>query len=332
MTRRVAIGLLCCLASVNAQNQTFRVQTKVVQVPVSVTDKNGKNIDGLMVRDFVVLDDGAPQEITLDDFFSGLPPISLAIAIQTAGLSTPALAKVRKIGSMIHPLVTGARGEAAVVTFDSQVKWLQDFTSSEDKIASAVNGLKPRASVDQARMLDAIVEAAERMKDRKGRKMLLLISESRDRGSQTKFEDVLEAVEREGIEVYGAHYSAYATAFASKPKDQPDLTAPPVTPIDPDDDISSPGAINLLGILELLRLGKTNVVDTLTRETGGSDYPFVRERGIENSIEKLGTEVHSQYILSFTQRENASGLHAIEVSIPGRGDLKIRARRSYWAE
>jgi hypothetical protein len=40
-----------------------------------------------------MLDDGVQQEVTLDDF-TGLPPISLAIVIQTSGISTPALAKI----------------------------------------------------------------------------------------------------------------------------------------------------------------------------------------------------------------------------------------------
>ena len=74
------------------------------------------------------------------------------------------------------------------------------------------------------------------------------------------------------------------------------------------------------------------LAEALTRATGGSDYPFLKERGIEDAIQKLGAEVHSQYILSFPQRDKAPGLHQIQVSVQGRGDLKIRARTSYWAE
>ena len=43
-------------------------------------------------------------------------------------------------------------------------------------------------------------------------------------------------------------------------------------------------------------------------------------------------EAHSQYILSFPQRTNAAGMHQIEVSVPNRGDLHIRSRRTYWAD
>ena len=47
--------------------------------------------------------------------------------------------------------------------------------------------------------------------ERDAKKALLLISESRDRGSETKFQQAMEAVTREGIEVFAAHYSAYST-------------------------------------------------------------------------------------------------------------------------
>jgi len=313
-----------------AQNVPFRVQTKVVQVPVSVADKNGRKVDGLMASDFIVLDNGMRQVVTVDDFFSGLAPISLAIAIQTSGISTPALAKIRRIGSMIQPLVIGQRGEAAVVTFDSEIKWLQDFTSDDDKIRDAVKKLQP-SWADEARMIDAIAAVADHMKERQGRKVLLLISESRDRGSNTKFQRAMEAVERQGIEVFGAHYSAYATGLIAKTKDQPDVPPQP-TSGDPEDwaDDSPPG-VNLLAMgMELARLGKVKPIQVLTRATGGSDYPFLKGSGIENAIEKLGTEVHSQYILSFPQRSDTPGIHGIEVSVPDHADLRIRSRRTYW--
>ena len=331
MLVRVALCVFFRLGCMAAQNGSFRVQTKVVQVPVSVTARDGQSIDGLVAHDFRVLDDGAPQDITLDDFNTGLPRISLALAIQTSGISTPALASIRRIGGMIQPLVTGSRGEVAVVTFDSQIKWLQDFTADDDKIQFAVKSLKP-GSMGQARMLDAIAEAAGHMQQRKGRKVLLLISESRDRGSETRFQQAVEAVARQGIQVFAAHYSAYATGLMAKPKDLPELPHPP-DPDDPEDPPNPPPTVDFLAIFaETARLAKTNAVQALTRVTGGSDYPFAKERGIENAIEQLGTEVHSQYILSFPQRSNAAGMHQIEVSLPNRGDLLIRARRTYWAD
>jgi hypothetical protein len=223
-----------------------------------------------------VLDDGVQQEVTVDDFSTGLPRISLAVAIQTSGISTPASTDIRRIGGMIQPLVVGPRGEAAVLTFDSQIKWLQDFTPDDEKIRDVVKNLKSGSDMAQARMLDAIVEAADRMQQRKGRKVLLLISESRDRGSETKFQQAMEAVERQGIQVFAAHYSAYATSLIAKPKNLPDLPSAPPDLDDPSEPSPPPGVDFLAIFAEAARLGKTNAIQALTRITGGGQ--IIRSR------------------------------------------------------
>jgi len=332
MMRQVAVCLLSCLGGITAQDHPFRVQTNVVQVPVVVTEKNGRNVDGLAARDFKVLDNGVSQPVSVDDFSSGLAPISLVIAVQTSGISLPALVGIRRIGGMIQPLITGLRGEAAVVAFDSRIKWLQDFTPDDGEIRDAVKNLDAGPAMDQARMLDVIAEAAERMQERKGRKVLLVISESRDRGSETTFQQAMEAVERQGVEVFGAHYSAYATSLLTKPADFPVAYSPP-TAVDPLDGPEPPSTIDFLAMIaEIGRLGKTNAVRALTRATGGSDYSFTREHGLENVIERVGVEVHSHYVLSFPQPGNAAGVHRIDVLLPRHSNLIIRARRTYWAD
>lgn len=328
MMRRTALCLICGLGQLAAQNPTFRAQSDVVTVPVTVTDKHGKPVEGLSAADFKLLDNGLPREINLDVFDTGVAPISLAIAVQSAGISTPALKKIRRIGSMIQPLITGARGAAAVITFDSQVHWVQDFTSDSGALRDAIEDIRPFPN-DQARMLDAIGEAADRMKDRKGRKVLLLISETRDRGSKVKLAQAMEALQRGDIEVFAAHYSAYGTAFASKPEDLQqlhDARGPSTDGPDPPP-MPNPGSI----LAELARLGKTNAIQALTQATGGSDFPFTTEKGVERSMENLGVAIHSQYILSFRAPPDASGEHRIEVTVPEHPEYRVRSRQDYWA-
>ena len=236
-----------------------------------------------------VLDDGLERQIAADVFDSGAARISLAIAIQSSRVPPPALATIRRIGTMIQPLVIGRRGEAAVLTFDHEVKWLQDFTRDPREIQRSVRTLK-NGSPLEAHLLDAVAQAADRMRVREGRKVLLLISESHDGGSETSLADAVDAVEREGIEVFAAHFSPNA------------------------------------------KTKEPNAVQALTEATGGWDYPFLKERGIENAIENLGVEVHSQYILSFPQPSGAAGMHQITVAVPKRADLQIRSRQAYSAQ
>jgi len=214
---------------------------------------------------------------------------------------------------MIHPLVTGRRGKAAVVSFDGEIRWLQDFTASDDEIRAAIKSVKPGA-LSGAHMFDTIVDVAARTKTRPGRKILLLISQSQDAGSSAKFQQAVEAVEREDIEVFAAHYSAYAMSWIAKSEDFPEKPE-----------------LDAMFFAELARIGATNHVKALALATGGADYPFARQRGIESAIGQLGTEIYSQYILSFPQRENSPGMHRIEVSVDRIG-LRVRARRAYWSD
>jgi len=311
MVRRV---VFCCLAAATAQDRPFRVQTRIVQVPAVITNKNGYSIDGLRAQDFTVLDNGVPQEITVDDFAAGLPPISLVVAIQSSAISKLALAPIRRIAGMIEPVVIGQRGEAAVVSFDREIRWLQDFTTSDDEIRAAIKSVKPGA-LSGARIFDTIVEVAARTKARPGRKILLLLSQSQDAGSSAKFQQAVEALEREDIQVFAAHYSAYAMSWIAKSEDFPNKPE-----------------LDAMFFAELARIGAANHVKALALATGGADYPFARRRGIENAIGKLGAEVQSQYLLSFPQRVDSPGMHRIEVSLRDRADLNVRARRAYWAD
>src|SRR6185503_1668138 len=75
MLRQIPTYLFFALGMTNAQQPPFRVQTKIVQVPVSVTNQSGGSVDGLSARDFTVLDNGIRQEdLRVDDFSTGLAP------------------------------------------------------------------------------------------------------------------------------------------------------------------------------------------------------------------------------------------------------------------
>ena len=334
-----------------AQNPRFDVQSRLVLVPVTVTGAKGRTIDGLDTNDFVVLDNGRPQKVTVDTMATGVAPLALVIAIQASGISKAVLEKVHRIGAMIQPLVTGERGCAGVVAFSERIVWLQDCTNDEDALARAFEQVRPGAG-KSARMLDAVNESIERLWKRpNSRRVLLLISESRDRGSDTALDQVAMAVQASGVTVYAATYSAFNTAFTSKSSatGEPRMPKRPQKPSDETGTVTGgPPVCNphgcpapqlplpeqrvdiLGGIGELVRLGNTNTTHALTRGTGGATFPFTRLKGLEEAIQKLGEELHSQYLLSFTPDDSTGGYHRLEVRVAG-GDFRVRARPGYWS-
>ena len=189
-----------------AQETRFDSRSRLVMVPVLVTDLKGRSIDGLQASDFLVLDNGQPQKATVDTFDTGVAPIALVIAAQSSGISAAVLEKVRNIGAMIQPLITGERGCASLVAFDERVTWLHECTNDPYALERAFNGIQPvlRPGEDkEACMLDAVQSAVEHLRKRaNAHRVLLLISESRDRGSEAALDVVTVAAQSAGVSVY----------------------------------------------------------------------------------------------------------------------------------
>jgi VWFA-related protein len=198
-------------------------------------------------------------------------------------------------------------------------------------------------------MLDAVKSAVEHLRQRpNARRVLLLISESRDRGSETALDVVTVAAQSAGVTVYAATYSAFKTAFTSKaPVSHPRRPLKPKTPNDATGTVNGnpPGPYNpypkipppeqqvdvLAGIGELARLHKTNTTEVLTKSTGGTTFPFAKQKALEEAIAKLGVELHTQYVVSFVPEASAPGYHTLEVRLARTGEFRIRARPGYWS-
>jgi hypothetical protein len=143
---------------------------------------------------------------------------------------------------------------------------------------------------------------------------LIVIGESRDRGSDVRPEEAVRAAQMAGVGVFGATYSAYVTPFTTKPGELP----------------PSEGGTDWIGaIAELARMGTANTVELLASSTGGRKVSFATLRGLEGVVTSLGEELHSQYVLTYTSPRQDPGFHRIRVDVPGM-DAVIRARAGYW--
>ncbi len=312
MAYRALISL--ALAGTALAQAPLRTTVRLVIAPTTVVDARGRYIDGLTERDFLLRDNGQPRDIHVDFAYI---PISLVIAVECSFPSAAVLNKTHKIGSMIEPLVTGERGEVAVVAFDSEVAVQQDFTADFEKVEKALRRIQP--GDDGAKTVDAVAESVRLLAARppERRRVLLLISETRDRGSRTKLEDVITQAQQENVAIYPLTYSPYTTAFTAKAG-----TTPP-----PDW-----AGINIIAIFsEIGRLAKANAAEAFAKYTGGERLSFTRQKALEQAVARIGEELHSQYLLSFVAAPEAVGtFHAIAVSVPGRPGAKVRTRPGYW--
>ncbi len=320
-----AAGLLIFARLLGAQSTTIRTNVPLVVVSTSVADRSGHPIMGLTASDFTVLDNGKPRVVQVDESDGQLPPVALAVVVQATDFSWPAIAKLRKAAAMIPEAVVGANGEAAIIGFDKEVRVLANFTRSADAIENALAEFKP-ADAAGAHMIDAVAEASKMLAARPGprRPSILLISEARDRGSHSKLGDVISRIQRSGITVYALTYSAYATAFTTK---SADYTPPEME--------ESPGvrdSVPIGGIIsEMIHQSKKNTAAAFAQVTGGQLLNFETKARLENDLIKLGGDIHSRYLISFTPEDDPTpSFHKLEITVRNRPDASVKARKGYW--
>jgi VWFA-related protein len=317
-----AVVLCAFTATLFAQDDIIKANVPLVLVPVTVRDHKGNLIDGLSADDFVLAIDSVKQKIHLDTSDTVVAPVSLVVAVQCSGISATVLAKINKVGAMIQPLVTGDRGKTAVIAFDDEVRVFQDFTSDGTKIRVAFEKIEGRV-IKKGHMIDGVAAGVKMLETRpeSSRRILLVLSESRDRGSKTKLPAAIEAAQRAGVMIYPATYSTQATPWTARPEDNPPM---------PGGDAHS---VDFIGPLaELMRLGKTNAAEAFARATGGRHLSFETLSGLEEAIMHAGEEIHSQYLLSFVPPPTSPGFHQLVVAVPSRSDAVTRARPGYWSQ
>ncbi len=312
--------------------------------PVSVADRNGDNVDGLRPDQFHLFDNGKEQDIHVDVAF---PPISLVIAVQCNDRVETVLPQIQKIGGMIQNLVLGDQGEAAVLAFDSRIRVLQGFTSDSTKISVALKEI--HAGSSQNRMIDAVEEASRLLRSRpkSHRRIILLLSETRDRSSEARLKETLIEVQLANVDVYTVDISRFVTSLMAKPDPgYIDNRPPAMTPL-PSGVPATPNTVmqatgSLGGSAEFVPLMvevfkdakaifKQNPSEVFTKGTGGEQFGFMRQRGLEEAIQRLGADLHSQYMLSYNpNNKEEGGFHEIKVEIAGRKDVTVRTRPGYW--
>ena len=103
-----------------------------VIVPLTVRGPKGDYIHDMAVHDFTLYDNDIEQNII--GFDISYLPISMVICVQTSDRVEGILGDIRKTAYLFTELVLGEFGEAAVMTFDSRIKLLQDFTNDPRKL------------------------------------------------------------------------------------------------------------------------------------------------------------------------------------------------------
>jgi VWFA-related protein len=317
---------------------TISITTHNVLVPVTVLDRGGSSVPGLTVYDFRLSDNAKSQSISED---MAQHPLSVVVAIQANTDVEKILPNIMKQASALESLVLGADGEVAVLAFDHRIQTLTGFTSDESQIDVAFRKL--RAGSYTAMLNNAALAGINMLKTRPfdRRRVLLLISENRDKGSDIGAREVLTEAELNNVIVYSMNVSQLLAALTgSALPNRPD-NRPPGAVFLGGGNTNTPTTEsqmdmgNWVPALKDIFVAAKGVfvrdpLDVYTRYTGGRECGFKTDKALGNCVAQIGDELHSQYLLSYSPTNiSEGGFHHIVVQVSKPG-YEVRTREGYW--
>lgn len=194
-----ALLLLTGAAGLRAQpSPSIRVNVRLVNVFVSVTDANGAPVGGLGQQDFALCEDGRPQKITYFERDTDMP-LSIVLAIDTSG-STRKDLPLEKVAArdFVHTLLRPV-DRLDLMDFNSDVREVVPFTANVGRIDGGLNDLDYGPATA---LYNAIYLASQSLAPRHGRKVLVLISDGGNNKSGWDYPQALEAARRGEVMVY----------------------------------------------------------------------------------------------------------------------------------
>ncbi len=177
---------------------TFKVEVKLVNVFVTVTDARGAPVSNLEKENFLLKEDGKPQKIALFSRESALP-LSIVLSVDTS-LSTRKdlpleLQSARKFA---HTILRPQDG-LSLYKFSEEVNEVVPFTSDLKKIDAGIDRVRNGSATA---LYDAIFLGSQALSRRQGRKVMVVITDGGDTVSQVDYKEALRAAQEAEAIIY----------------------------------------------------------------------------------------------------------------------------------
>jgi Ca-activated chloride channel homolog len=177
---------------------TIKIPTELVQLDVSVTDKDNNPVTNLGKFDFTVYEDKVKQVIESVNYEN--VPLSLGIAIDTSGSMRP---KYFTVKDAARTLIKELRftDECFISQFKLEAEMVQSFTNDKRRLVKSLDDLYIGGGTS---LLDAIVATTDyaHEKGARRRKAIIVISDGLEKNSANKEKQVLQAVKENEVQLY----------------------------------------------------------------------------------------------------------------------------------
>jgi len=312
----------------------IRTNSNLVMVPVSVTDQTGNAVQGLQVTDFRLEEEGKQQEI------SGLgnpEQVPLAIALLfdiSSSVSTKGFfASQQNAAAAFLKQVMKPSDKAAIFTITGQATLVQPLASADASAAKMLSIPPATASVPTA-FYDTVDAAAKYLTanaQSNYRRVIVVLSDGDDNFStMTRGQSIADyndttAGKQSALGTRTGLLAAHQRAVAGVQKSvqQADAIFYSVNPGGP--------SIKLNLIATRAEKGMEAIAET----TGGTAFVPDSDADLERVFRQVAAELRGQYLLQYyadSEKVPAGQFRKIQVAVPARNDVRVRARQGYYAK
>ncbi len=180
------------------QDTTFRVNVKLVNVFVTVTDPRGAPVGNLVKDNFQILEDGNPQKISIFAKESALP-LSIALEIDTSLSTRRDLPLELNSARRFANAILRPQDAMAVYGISEVVDPVVGFTSDMKTIDHGIDHMRMGSATA---LFDAIYVGSQDLEPRQGRKVMVVITDGGDTVSRTDYQEALRAAQISEAVVY----------------------------------------------------------------------------------------------------------------------------------
>jgi VWFA-related protein len=360
-----AAAVLACTAGAAAQDAkapaqnapatTVQVNVKVVTMPVTVRDKHGAIVSNLTKDDFTLAEDGKPQAIKYFNHDTNLP-LNLGLLVDTSMSQRNVLDDERTASQhFLDQMVTNAKDRAFVAQFDREVDLLEDLTADKGKLRTAIDQIGApqfqRTSSDDnsnqgqhhyggggTTLYDAIYLASnEVMKQQKGRKAIVVLTDGVDRGSKETLNSAIEAAQRADTVVYALYYKGEENhnsggGFPGGGGRHGGMGYPGGGYPGGGGGYPGGGRGGQRPQSQESHVDGKKILEQICSQTGGRMFEVTKKETADQAYTTIAEEMRSQYMLGYTPDKNSdAGYHKI-VLTANKKDLLVQTREGYYAD
>jgi len=357
MTKRwLLIVLILGLSLSTIVAGQITVDVKLVTLVATVTDSNGRHVPDLKPEDFIVEEDGSPQNVTLLEQSFDVP-VSMGVVLDT---STSMESKINTATASIDRFLQTLQGEDDIflMSFADGVRLEQDFTSDRKKLSSALR----RVHLSNGTALYDAVEKSLR-KVRTGhheKKAILLVTDGEDTASLNTLDEALRNVRSSEVLVYclGISPGAFGTVTRGPGGQGGPTGGPGGMPGGTNGGRTNGPVITLPGGIQIPLPGTSrrqfpsgnpggggggldsvdmSVLNSIASASGGKAWLITSNSvngsnsQLDNALDEISAELRSQYTIGYrpTHSLNDGKWHRVDVKMKN-SRYNVRSRKEYF--